>query len=156
MDNAPPETLGDREIFNLPKTGFLCSRKVPAAAVLKICEWAGKMREHNICVMSGFHTALECDVWKILAGGNSPLVWVCARGLPKRPSAEVRRALDGGRLLVLAPFAGNRPTQKTSHLRNLFVLENAAETAVGYATPGGRLTAALDESNTTATYLHGG
>ena len=142
----PPEMSGNPEIFNLQKTAFLCSRKIPAAAVLKIYDWAGQMREQNACVMSGFHTTMECDVWKILLAGNSPLVWVCARGVPKKTSITCRRALDGGQLLIVSPFAEkNRPTKKTAHLRNLFILQRAEKTVIGHAAPNGKLSAALAE-----------
>ena len=50
--------LGNLSILEQPKTAFLCSRQVPADAVLKCFDWAIQMREADRCVISGFHSAL--------------------------------------------------------------------------------------------------
>jgi hypothetical protein len=34
------EMLGNEELLKLRKTAFLCSRKIPASAVLKCYDWA--------------------------------------------------------------------------------------------------------------------
>ena len=39
------ESMGNNELLNLPKTAFLCSRQVPAGAVLKCYDWAIAQRE---------------------------------------------------------------------------------------------------------------
>ena len=44
-------TLGDESILDLPKVGFLSSRKVPPAAVMKCYDWATEMRDRGVCVM---------------------------------------------------------------------------------------------------------
>ncbi|MBS1942985.1 MAG: DNA-binding protein, partial [Bacteroidetes bacterium] len=48
--------LGEATLWHLPKTAFLCSRKVPAAQVLKCYDWAIAMREAGTCVMLGAHS----------------------------------------------------------------------------------------------------
>ena len=98
------DTAGDVGLFSLHKTAFLCSRQCPAAAALKIYEWARQMREKKACVISGFHTPMEKDVREILSAGNSPQIWVCARALPLRPSAPVQKSLKEGELLIVSPF----------------------------------------------------
>ena len=42
-------TLGDESILDLPKVGFLSSRKVPPAAVMKCYDWATEMRDEGAC-----------------------------------------------------------------------------------------------------------
>lgn len=42
-------TLGDESILDLPKVGFLSSRKVPPAAVMKCYDWATEMRDEGTC-----------------------------------------------------------------------------------------------------------
>ena len=139
-------TLGDNAIFDNEKTAFLCSRKLPCAALLKIYDWAQTAAANKHCIISGFHTAIEDDVWKILMNGDSPLIWVCARGIPKKLSAEKTAALQNGKLLIISPFADNRQTQKLAHQRNLFILENADKIIIGHATANGRLSAAITET----------
>ena len=155
-DGLPPGcgVLGDVGIFAHSKTAFLCSRKIPAATVLKVYEWAQQMRSERRCVISGFHATLENDVWDIVRGG-SPLVWVCARGIPKKPTIERRRAIDNGEMLVISPFdeRQNRPTKHIAHLRNIFVLQHAEDAVIGHANEGGRLSAAIAESEVTVRYL---
>jgi len=51
--------LGNKELLKLKKTAFLCSRKIPASAVLKCYDWAIEQREKGNCVISGFHSKLE-------------------------------------------------------------------------------------------------
>jgi len=53
------EYLGNKEILNKHKIGFLCSRKVPADIILKTYDWAIEQRDNGICVVSGFHSKIE-------------------------------------------------------------------------------------------------
>ena len=140
--------LGDVALWDIPKTAFLCSRQCPAAAIIKIYEWAQQARADKVCVMSGFHTILEKDVWKILIKGEQPIIIICPRGLIKRPAAEQRQAIDNGRLLIVSPFANSkiRATKKLAHERNIFILQNAQKIIIGHATPNGRLAATLKQT----------
>jgi hypothetical protein len=49
-------SLCDLELLKLPKTAFLCSRKIPAAVALKCYEWAVQQRDQGHCIISGFHS----------------------------------------------------------------------------------------------------
>ena len=149
------DILGNAAIFSRQKTAFLCSRKAPAAAILAVCKWAEIAAAKGECVMSGFHTTLERDARKILLAGDSPLVWVCARGIVRNPPAEIRTAINNGRLLVASPFPADirRPTKKLAHLRNLFILQNAARAVIGHAAKDGALAAALARFPAPAVYL---
>ncbi|MBS1941170.1 MAG: DNA-binding protein, partial [Bacteroidetes bacterium] len=77
------EHWGNALIWDLSKTAFLCSRKVPAAVVLKCYDWAVAMREAGTCVMLGAHSPLEKDVLHYLLKGTQPVVLVLARGMKK-------------------------------------------------------------------------
>ncbi len=138
-------SLGNEEIINKQKTAFLCSRNYPAKAVLRIYDWAEKMRQNGKCVVSGFHSRLERDVLDILLKGNQPVILVAARGLPKRYNADIQKAIKDGRLLVLSPFPDTtkRITAKTAQKRNEFMLSIADRVVVGYAKEGGVLAETL-------------
>ena len=41
-------TLGDASILDLPKVGFLSSRKVPLAAVIRCYDWATEVRDKGL------------------------------------------------------------------------------------------------------------
>ncbi len=70
-------------MLKLPKTTFLCSRKVPASIVLKCYDWAIEQREAGNCIISGFHSQIERDVLHYLLKGTQPIILALARGLKK-------------------------------------------------------------------------
>jgi hypothetical protein len=78
------ETIGNNEILKLPKTAFLCSRKVSASVVLKCYDWAIAQRDAGHCVISGFHSQLEKDVLHYLLKGTQPIILVLARVIKQR------------------------------------------------------------------------
>ena len=134
-------SLGNKEILNLPKTAFLCSRQVPASVVLKCYDWAIAEREAGNCVISGFHSPLEKDVLHYLLKGTQPIIIALARGLKIRVEAELKKPLDQGRLLIITPFEDSvkRVTIATAAIRNRMMIEIADKVVVGYSSPGGQL-----------------
>jgi len=142
------DMLGNTDIWKLPKTDFLCSRKVPAAQVLKCYDWAIAMREAGQCVMLGAHSQLEKDVLHYLLKGTQPVVVVLARGMKKKLEPELQIHVDKGRLLVVAPFPQQvtRVTTDTAMERNRFVLKHAWAVMVGFAQSEGALAALLSEA----------
>lgn len=134
-------SLGNKEILNLPKTAFLCSRQVPASVVLKCYDWAIAERESGNCIISGFHSPLEKDVLHYLLKGTQPIIIALARGLKIRVEAELKKPLDQGRLLIITPFDASvkRVTTATAAIRNRMMIEIADKVVVGYASPGGKL-----------------
>lgn len=134
-------SLGNKDILNLPKTAFLCSRQVPASVVLKCYDWAIAEREAGNCVISGFHSPLEKDVLHYLLKGTQPIIIALARGLKIRVEAELKKPLDQGRLLIITPFEDSvkRVTIATAAIRNRMMIEIADKVVVGYASPGGQL-----------------
>ncbi len=121
--------LGDDSILDLPKVGFLSSRKVPPAAVMKCYDWATDMRDQGVCVTGGFQSPLERDVLAFLLQGKQPVVWVLAhklwteKGVPK----PYREPIASGRLLVVSPVARSvmRVDARTAAIRNRYVLEHS-------------------------------
>lgn len=128
-------------MLNNPKTAFLCSRKIPASAVLKCYDWAIEQREKGNCVISGFHSRLEKDVLCYLLKGSQPVILALARGLKVRIEPELKKPLEEGRLLIISPFEKSvkRITRETSQTRNRLMIELADRITIGYASPGGQL-----------------
>lgn len=137
----PFDHIGEPALWQLSKTAFLCSRKVPAAQVLKCYDWAIAMRDAGQCVMLGAHSQLEKDVLHYLLKGTQPVVLVLARGMKKRLEPELEAEVEKGRLLVAAPFPSEvkRVTAETAMERNRFMVEHAVEVVVGHASAGGGL-----------------
>jgi len=135
------DTQGNTELLKLPKTAFLCSRKVPASAVLKCYDWAIEQREKGNCVISGFHSQLEKDVFHYLLKGKQPIIIALARGLKEKLEPELQKPLAEGRLLIITTFAKTikRVTEQTAATRNKLMIELAENITVGYASAGGQL-----------------
>ena len=122
-------TLGDASIIELHKVGFLSSRKVPPAAVMKCYDWATEMRDEGVCVMGGFQSPLERDVLAFLLQGKQPVVWVLAHKLwvEKSIPKPYREPIAAGRLLVVSPVAQSvaRVDARTAAIRNRYILEHS-------------------------------
>jgi hypothetical protein len=136
-----PSTQGYPEILKLRKTAFLCSRKIPASAVLKCYDWSIEQRNLGQCIISGFHSKIEKDVFHYLLAGKQPVIMALARGMKQNLSPDLKEAIDVGRLLIVTPFENSitRVTEETAQKRNRFMVELADDIVIGYARPGGLL-----------------
>ena len=140
-------SLGNEELLNLPKTAFLCSRRVPASAVLKCYDWAIAQREAGSCVISGFHSQMEKDVLHYLLKGTQPIILALARGLKTRLEPELKPPLEQGRLLIITPFDKSIKwvTAENATIRNRMMIELADEIVIGHSSPGGQLDTILND-----------
>lgn len=134
-------SCGNTELLKLSKTAFLCSRNIPASAVLKCYDWAIEQRDKGNCVISGFHSKIEKDVFHYLLAGTQPVIMVLARGMKEKIIPELKAAIDIGRLLLITPFENcvKRITAETAEQRNRFMIEISDDIVIGYASKGGML-----------------
>lgn len=149
------EHVGNEELLLLPKTAFLCSRKVSANVVLKCYDWAIAQREAGNCVISGFHSQLEKDVLHYLLKGKQPIIVAIARGLKLKLEPELQQPMNEGRLLIITPFdkTVKRVTEKTAYVRNQMMIELADEVVVGFASKGGMLKGVINKTEKRTTFL---
>jgi hypothetical protein len=134
-------SFGDTELLKLHKTAFLCSREIPASVVLKCYDWAIEQRDKGNCVIGGFHSKIEKDVFHYLLPGTQPVIIALARGMKEKIEPKLKAAVDAGRLLIVTPFKNSvkRVTAETAEKRNRFMIELADEVVIGYAGKGGML-----------------
>ena len=134
-------SLGNTKLLKLHKTAFLCSREIPASVVLKCYDWAIEQRGQGKCVISGFHSKIEKNVFHYLLAGTQPVIMALARGMKEKIDTDLKAAVDAGRLLLVTPFENSikRVTEETAERRNRFMIELADEIVVGYASKGGML-----------------
>jgi len=76
-------SLGNTELLKLHKTAFLCSREISASVVLKCYDWAIEQHEKGSCIISGFHSKLEKDVFHYLLAGKQSVIMALARGMKR-------------------------------------------------------------------------
>ena len=142
-------TLGDVSILDLPKVGFLSSRKVPPAAVIRCYDWATEVRDKGVCVMGGFQSPLERDVLTFLLKGKQPVVWVLAHKLwtEKNIPTAYREPIAAGRLLVVSPVAqtATRVDARTAAIRNRYILEHSEKVVFAAIDPNGALSRLIGE-----------
>ena len=134
-------SLGNAEFIKLYKTAFLCSREIPASVVLKCYDWAIEQRDKGNCILSGFHSKIEKDVFHYLLSGTQPVIIALARGMKEKIDTDFKAAVNAGRLLIVTPFENSvkRVTAETAEKRNRFMVELADEVVIGYAGKGGML-----------------
>jgi hypothetical protein len=141
------ELIGDEKLLELKKTAFLCSRKVPASVILRCYDWASAQRDAGQCVISGFHSQIEKDVFHFLLKGKQPIILALARGMKKQLDPALLAPLEQGRLLIITPFSETvkRASNKTALERNQLMIELASQITIGFASPGGQLETLLKE-----------
>lgn len=134
-------SLGNLELLKLRKTAFLCSRDIPASVVLKCYDWAIEQRGKGNCIISGFHSKIEKDVFHYLLSGTQPVIMVMARGMKEKAEPTLKTAIDANRLLIVTPFENSikRVSTVTAEKRNRFMIELADEIVLGYVSKGGLL-----------------
>ncbi|MEN6510356.1 MAG: DNA-processing protein DprA [Chloroherpetonaceae bacterium] len=123
------------------KTAFLCSQKCPANLILKTYDWALQQREAGNCVMSGFHSKIEQDVFHFLLKGSQPIILVLGRGLKQKYPKEITDALKQNKLLIISPFDNKtiRINKETSLKRNEFIFRTSDAIFIPFAVSGGSL-----------------
>lgn len=119
------EYLGNKELLNVHKTGFLASSTIPPDMVLKCYDWATQMAKEGKCVVSGFSSHLEKEVLHFLAKGKQPIILVLARQMYKQIPLELQPLLDANRLLIISVTKAVRQSKVTAHARNKYICEIA-------------------------------
>ncbi|MFP4548263.1 MAG: DNA-processing protein DprA [Fidelibacterota bacterium] len=143
------EYLGNKEILKTHKTAFLCSLKISSATILKSLDWAVAQKNQNKCIVSGFHSPIEKDVFNILLKGDQPIILVLARGMKQRWPKIIQTALNNNRLLIISPFAKSvtKTTRHTAEIRNRYMLNMADDYYIPYIAKGGLLDKIVNQLN---------
>jgi predicted Rossmann fold nucleotide-binding protein DprA/Smf involved in DNA uptake len=117
--------LGNKDLLKLPKTAFLSSSKIPVDLVLSCYDWASQTAQSDQCVISGFSSHLEKEVFHFLMKGRCPIILVLAREMYKQIPSELYPLLDTNRLLIISVSKAVRQSKATAHTRNKYICEIA-------------------------------
>jgi len=144
-----PKIVGNREFLHLHKIAFFCSRNYPEHIKEKALAWAKEQCDKGNCVISGFHSEIEKEVFRELLKGSQPIILALARGLKKQFEPEISWLLAKNRLLIVTPFdeSVKRVIAETAQTRNEFMMEFAVEIFIAYAVHGGNLEKLLFENH---------
>ena len=117
------EYLGNKELLNLPKTAFLASHTILPDMVLKCYDWAAT--NHEGCVISGFNSKMEKDVFHFLVKGKQHIILVLARQMYKKIPQELQSLIDDNYLLIVSVSNAVRQSRTTALARNKYICEIA-------------------------------
>ena len=113
--------LGNKQLLNLHKIGFIASRNASTLDIIPTLDWAAKIsRQKDIAVVSGFQSPLEKDVLKFLLRGVCPIIIVLARGMYRKLPVYLNEAMNQNRLLCISLERDNitRVSEVSAHKRN--------------------------------------
>ena len=118
---AETKYLGNKQLLNLQKIGFIASRHASTLDIIPTLDWAAKIsRQKDIAVVSGFQSPLEKDVLKFLLRGVCPIIIVLARGMYRKLPVYLNEAMNQNRLLCISLERDNitRVSEVSAHKRN--------------------------------------
>jgi predicted Rossmann fold nucleotide-binding protein DprA/Smf involved in DNA uptake len=136
------DAIGDSSLLRDDKLGLFCSVRCPGDLIVRAYEYAKKLRDEGVTVISGFHSPVEKECLRILLRGTQPIVICPARSIGNmRIPGDWKSAIEKGRLLVLSPFTPKqgRATAELAQERNRFVAAMADRVCFIYTAPGGAL-----------------
>ena len=116
--------LGNKQLLNLHKIGFIASRHASTIDVIPTLDWAAELsRRVDVAVVSGYQSPLEKDVLKFLLRGVCPIIIVLARGMYRKLPEPLQSPMDQQRILVISnePDTITRVSEITAHKRNEYV-----------------------------------
>ena len=118
---AETKYLGNKQLLNLHKIGFIASRNASTLDIIPTLDWAAKIsRQKDIAVVSGFQSPLEKDVLKFLLRGVCPIIIILARGMYRKLPVYLNEAMNQNRLLCISLERDNitRVSEVSAHKRN--------------------------------------
>jgi predicted Rossmann fold nucleotide-binding protein DprA/Smf involved in DNA uptake len=128
--------IGDLSIIGRPKLALFCSTRCPGELILRSFDIARELRDAGIVVMSGFHSPVERECFRILLRGSQPVILWLSRSLQSmRIPRWFDKSLEEGRLLILSICAGQtrRSTAASAAFRNELVAASADQILVIHA-----------------------
>lgn len=133
--------VGNRELCKLPRTAFLASRTGNSTIPSCISAWPLT----PACVISGFLSPQERDVFDQCLSRDIPMIQILARGMPALFPARIQRAIADGRLLLLSPFPPEQANFSAMRATwsNQYVLHLAHHVVIGQFSPDGMLACLL-------------
>ena len=121
--------MGNPALWNQQKLGVLCSRNAPRPESIP----------NAAAYLGGFHSPMEREILAKLLEQKKPVIWCPAWGLERAGFAPgVREGLEQNRMLILE-MRNREGDLAAAEQRNRFVIKEADNLWVPYASPGGML-----------------
>lgn len=147
------EYSGNKNLLNLHKTAFLCSRTVSSRAVMRCYDWAMEVDVEHTAIVSGFQSKIEKDVLHLLGKRKAKIILVLARKIYKTLPEEFQPFINEGRLLLISTSSASRTAKEVACKRNEYIVQLSDEIVFGYVGKDSSLERITTESNKETTIL---
>lgn len=147
----PERIIGSAALLSRPLLGLFCSSRCPGRAIIATYDLATAIaKQHQIGVVSGFHSPVEQECLRVLLCGVAPVV-VCSalRQAGERLPKGFQEPMSAGRLTVVSGIS-QRTTRYSSAERNRTVAKLARVLFFAHINPGGLLQKIYHEATETA------
>jgi len=117
---------GDIGLLDGELVAFFASRRCDEQAQKLACEWAHSIAQTNAVVISGFHSPVEREVYRILDAYHRPVVVALARSLYRKIPPLFEAAHREQRVLFISVRDNARTSFSSSQIRNWYVADLAS------------------------------
>ncbi len=134
--------IGNRDLLTADDSvGFFASRHVAPLTVAACRDWAENLclTEPHKVVISGFHSPLEQELFRIFLAYRQPVVWALGRSIFRRFEPDVFRLIKDRVWAVVSLAGGTSHSRESALARNRFVAETARENIFAAFAPGSGL-----------------
>jgi len=129
---------GNQDVLSKPTLALFCSKQCTGTMILQTYDFVSRLRQHDVTLLSGFHSPMEKECLRTFAGGTASVAWCLAKSLASFSlPQEFDKLYDDNRMLVMSVFPEtiNRITAQTAAYRNLTAAVLADEIFIPYAAP---------------------
>ena len=132
--------LGNLELLNAKKIGFLSSQKTSQNTLSKIKDWLNTI-DKECCIVSGFQSKYESMLLDMLLKNGNKVIMVLSRDIYDTCPTKYKSAVDKGNMLIISPFDIDLKvtTRDAARIRNQFVFDTSNELVIGDLSVGGML-----------------
>lgn len=140
FNNKRNNYIGNLELLNCKKIGFLSSQRRSLNTINKINEWI-KTIDDDTSIVSGFQSKNESELLDMLLNQNKKIIMVLSREIYDKCPKKFESAVNSGRMLIISPYDEmlKVTTRDNARIRNQFVFDTSDEIVIGDLTVGGML-----------------
>lgn len=123
---------------SLRKIGFFCSASCPPDILLKVYDFAFKIRDNKeIMLIGGFHDKIENDFLNFLINGRINIGVFLARDFYEKIPENHKKLFEEKRVEYFSEFKSSRISRKNCENRNIYIADMCEEFIIPYYKSGG-------------------
>lgn len=128
--------IGNTDLLQLTKVGFLAPSHISSLSILPTMKWASEMAcRDDVAVVGGFSSRMEEEVLRLLLQRRCGIILLLARQLYKSLPEVWQQPLADNRLLIISTSRQTRQSRQAAFERNMKVCELADQVVMPTAPP---------------------